>query len=227
MKEVTGGTRILEPRLIQWEPGEYLEPWQGNLVPLGISSGFIDPFAASAYDAHTRSLYTLIDLLTKENSLENTIKEYNRHRNFTMEERRLRRDIAFGISQRSGPFWDTQRKIAREKNCLQSLKDIVLGKRVDLDGEFQYHWNHMYIRFALAAEVDMKDWDFPTVPQRHRDMVEAFFNYNRQRNQYLSKNHWPNYYLWLQKNIFHYETNHDTFKRIQLEKYNNTRIKSV
>jgi tryptophan halogenase len=227
MKEVTNGARILEPRLIQWEPGEYSEPWQGNLVPLGISSGFIDPFAASAYDAHTRSLFDLINLLSKENSLENTIKEYNQHRNLSMEERRLRRDIAFGISQRSGPFWDTQRKIAQEKNCLQSLKDIILGQRVDLDSEFRYHWVHMYIRFALAAEVDMKDWDFSNVPHRHRDMVEAFFNYNRQRNQYISENCWPNYYLWLQENIFHYETNRDTFKRIQLEKYKNTKIKSV
>jgi hypothetical protein len=85
----------------------------------------------------------------------------------------------------------------------------------------------MYIRFALAAEVDMKDWDFPAIPQLHRNMVEAFFNYNRQRNQYLSENCWPNYYLWLQENIFHHETNHDTFKRIQLEKYKNTKIKSV
>jgi tryptophan 7-halogenase len=227
LKEITDGTRIVEPRLIQWDPGEYLKPWQGNLIPLGISSGFIDPFAASAYDAHSRSLHTLINLLSESNSLENSIQKYNQHRNLAMEERRMRRDIAFGISQRSGPYWDIQRKIAQENSCLQSLQDIILGKRMDLDREFNYHWVHMYIRFALAAEVDMTDWDFPVVPQRHCDMVKAFFNYNRQRNHYFAENSWPNYYLWLQKNIFHQETNHDTFKRIQLEKYKHTRIKTA
>jgi tryptophan halogenase len=227
MKEITNGTRIVEPRLITWKPGEYTTPWQGNVFPLGLSSGFIDPWANGSYEAHSRALEDLVGLLPQQESIENLAKEYNRRRSLNLEERRLRRDIPFGISQRSGPFWDSRRELARDKNVLQNLQDIILGRRTDLDQRLRHHWTHTYIRYALAAEVDIKNWDFPALPQKHVEMVAAFFDYNRQRNRYIAQTSWPNYYLWLQKNIYHYETNHDTFKRLQLEKYKNTKVKSV
>jgi len=225
MKEITNGVRIVEPRLIAWTPGEYTTPWQGNVFPLGLSSGFIDPWANGSYEAHSRALEDLVELLPRPDSLENLAKEYNRRRSLNLEERRLRRDIPFGISQRSGPFWDTRRELAQDKNVMQNLQDIILGRRTDLDQRLRHHWTHSYIRYALAADVDMKNWNFPALPQKHVEMVNAFFDYNRQRNRYISQSSWPNNYLWLQKNIFHEETSHDTFRRLQLEKYKSTRMK--
>lgn len=37
-----------EPRLIQWEPGYLQNPWQGNVVAMGLSGGFIDPLESNA-----------------------------------------------------------------------------------------------------------------------------------------------------------------------------------
>lgn len=212
--EITEGKRLHDPKIIRWTPGEYKNPWQNNLIPLGLAQGFVDPYDGVTFEAQSRALDDLVKILKMPYIDSDQIAEYNRQRQLTQEERNLRLDITFGISQRSGPFWQTRRELAVEKNCFQNLKDIILERRSDLESRLTWHWHHQYIRSALAAGVDMSDWEFPPIPEKDVEMIQAFFNYNRQRNQYISKQNWPYYSDWLKTNRFNGETNQEVLARI-------------
>lgn len=215
LNEVTQGRQIKQPRLLQWQPGEFIEPWQQNVIPLGLAAGFLDPHHAYTFDAHSRSLEDLVSLLSDMVYDESTIKEYNKRRSYTMEERRLRLILGHGVSRRSGKFWESRRNIFQENNGLQKLQDIITEKRLDLESRMNWFWHHLYITPALASRVDMSDWDFAPVPEKYKTMLDAFFKYNKQRNIFIRQQPWPNYYRWLQENIYNGETNQDVLDRIQ------------
>lgn len=210
--EITNGTRFVEPKLIKWNPGQYKNPWQGNLLPLGMSSEFIDPYDAPTFDAHGRALEDLVKIINQPP--ENYQDHYNQLRNLTKEERLLRLNLTFGLSKRRGPFWDSRRQMASDGNYVEEIKKIILGQRTDIESRMPWHWHHMYIRNCLATDLDMSDWEFPDITDLDRTMVESFFAYNRARNQYISKQPWTNYYQWLKKNIFHGLTNQDVLKKL-------------
>ena len=210
--DITQGTRFVEPRLIKWNPGQFKNPWQGNLLPLGMSSEFIDPYDAPTFDAHGRALEDLVKIINEPP--ENCQAYYNKLRSLTKEERVLRLNLTFGVSQRRGPFWDSRRAMAKEGDYLGEIKKIVLGQRTDLESRMPWHWHHMYIRNCLAAGVDMSSWEFPEISESDRAMVESFFEYNRARNQYISQQPWTGHYQWLKKNIFNNSSNQEILAKL-------------
>jgi hypothetical protein len=214
-KEITGDQLITTPRLLQWEPGEYTAPWHLNLIPMGISSGLVDPWDGPTFDVQGRALEDLIHLLNNQHKISDLASEYNSRRHLHMSERDLRLHITFGLSQRTGDFWNSRRELFQKNNGLEELKDIILSNKTDIESRMNWHWHHQYIRTALINGVDMTDWNFPPVPEKDVEMLEAFFSYNKQRNKYISQRSWPNYNAWLQANRFEGQTNQEVLSRIQ------------
>lgn len=210
--EVVGDTRFVEPKLIKWSPGQYTQPWQGNLLPLGMSAEFIDPYDAPTFDAHGRALEDLINIINQAPN--NPQHQYNVLRSLTREERKLRLDLTFGLSQRRGPFWESRRELAVKDDYLGKVKDIILGKRTDLESRMPWHWHHMYIRTCLASNVDMSAWDFPNMSTADENMAKAFFAFNRARNKYIENQSWPGYSKWLQKYRFDNLTNQEVLAKL-------------
>ena len=210
--EVVKDTKFIEPKLIKWTPGRYTHPWQGNLLPLGMAADFIDPYDAPTFDSHGRALEDLILILNKQPN--NSQDLYNKARKLTCEERNLRLELTFGVSQRRGPFWESRRKMAVDNNYLNKMQDIILGKRTDLESRMPWHWHHMYIRTCLASGVDMSDWEFHELSDSDQDMAESFFEFNRARNKYISHQNWPVYYQWLKKNRFNNLTSQEILSQL-------------
>ena len=213
-QEVIDNQAITQPRLIQWTPGEYTAPWHLNLIPLGISSGLVDPWDGPTFDVQGRALEDLIYLLNHQTTVPDLPSEYNKRRHLHMTERDLRLHITFGLSQRQGKFWNGRRELFQKINGLEQLKDIILSNRTDIESRMSWHWHHQYIRTALIAGVDMSDWDFPSVPKEDIEMIEAFYAYNKQRNKFISQRSWPNYTTWLQHNRFEGQNNQQVLTRI-------------
>lgn len=214
LTEVLDGRQLAEPRLLQWQPGQYNQPWQGNLVPMGLAAGFVDPYDAVTFESHNRALDDIIPIIRNWDKEINPQKKYNDYRAVTVFERNLRLDLTFGVSQRRGPFWESRREIGRKKDVFKQMEDIVLEKRKDLESRMTWHWSHQYARSCMAAGVDMSTWDFPKITDKDRTMVEAFFTYNRARNQYISQNNWPNYSEWLRNNRFSGLTNEQVLQNL-------------
>jgi tryptophan 7-halogenase len=221
--QVLDGKQLAEPKLMKWDPGQYNQPWQGNLVPMGLAAGFVDPYDAVTFESHNRALDDFIPIIRNWSSEDSPQSKYNEYRNVTVSERNMRLDLTFGVSQRNGPFWDSRREIGRKKDVFNQMRDIVLEKRSDVESRMKWHWHHQYARSCMASGVDMSAWDFPKVSDSDRDMVEAFFTYNRARNKYISQQKWPNYSEWLRVNRFNGRTNAQVLQDLNPHLANNLR----
>jgi tryptophan halogenase len=199
--ELTEGTRFVDPRLVTWNPGHYDKPWVNNVIGLGISSHFIDPHDAPSFDIHSRSLESLINA-AKSPTVDTAQEYFNRVQSLAVEERELRLMFNFGLSKRSGYWWDSRREMARKNDYFQELHNIVSHKRTDIESRLQHFWHNMYYRMILTSETDRTQFSFPHLTDQDRAMAESFFAYNRQRNKYISQQAWPNNYRWLQANRF-------------------------
>lgn len=209
-----GATRFVDPKLITWKPGNFTRPWQGNVIPMGLAAWFIDPYDAPTYDMHSKSIEDVIALIQNWDNESDPQGKYNHFRSLGTEERRIRLDITFGLSKTTGPFWDRARANAVKVNALAKIKDLVLEKRSDLESRYNWYWAHIYIRIAIAAQVDMSKWEFPEITDADRAMAKAYYDFTRARNQYIAEQPWPNYYEWMKDNIFDGETSDEALARL-------------
>ena len=201
MLQLTEGTRFVDPKLVSWVPGHYKQPWVDNVITLGISGHFIDPHDAPSFDIHGRALESLINAAQLD-TIEQAKEYFNRVQALAVEERELRLLFNFGLSRRTGQWWDSRREMARKNDKFKELQNIVTHKRTDIESRLRYFWHNMYYRMILTSETDRTQFDFAEVNAQDRAMAESFFAYNKQRNKYISQQSWPNNYRWLQANRF-------------------------
>ena len=205
----TNNLRIVEPRQIKWSPGYYETNWIDNVIPLGISAGFVDPYDAPTFDIHSRALEDLFVAL-KLDTIEDAKEHFNKNQRLVIEERNLRLLFNFGLSKRRGAWWDSRRAMID----MQQLEDIVNEKRSDLEKRLPHFWHQMYYRMSIVCDVDRKKFNPTMMNDSDRQMAEAFFAYNKARNQYISQQQWPNYYEWLKKNRFNGLSSDEVFNHL-------------
>jgi tryptophan halogenase len=198
---VTEGRRLADPRKITWTPGHYNTPWQGNVMLLGISANFIDPYDAPTFDIHSRALEDFFECL-KENTVQSAKNKFNSASKLVAEERQLRLIFNFGLSKRQGPFWDSRRQILIDGKYIDQLYEIINENRSDIESRLKHFWHQMYYRMLIATDTSRTKIHTKELSADDKMMAEQFFLYNRTRNQYIKKQNWPNYYLWLKENRF-------------------------
>jgi len=214
----TEGRRIAEPKQIKWSPGYYTTSWVKNVVPLGISAGFVDPYDAPTFDIHSRALEDIIAAL-KLDSIETARNQFNKNQKLVVEERNLRLLFNFGLSKRRGTWWDSRRAMID----MQQLEDIVNEQRTDIEGRLPHFWHQMYYRMSVACDVDRTKFKSTAMSDADRAIVEAFFAYNKARNQYISSQQWPNYYEWLKENRFNGHASHEILEQLNPKLFKNYR----
>lgn len=208
---VTDGRRLAEPRLITWTPGFYNEPWQSNVILLGISANFIDPYDAPTFDIHGRALEDLNAVI--DQPLDQARREYNQKQALTAQERYLRLICSFGLSKRRGEFWNSRRSLAHKKDNMQQLRAII-EETSPIETRLRHFWHQMYYRMIIACDVDRTQFSTMFLTDHDRAMTEAFFQYNRARNTYIRQTEWPNYYEWLRANRFNGESHESVLERL-------------
>ena len=62
---INGREKLEEPRLINWKPLVYANPWSNNVVAIGSSAGFVDPLEATALVMTQTGISTLVKCLKR------------------------------------------------------------------------------------------------------------------------------------------------------------------
>ena len=214
MNEVLGDSLLKDPQFVRWKPGQYTSPWFGNVVPVGMAAGIIDPFDAPVFESHSRSLMDLLPILGSSITMEKMRETYNSQREIPRRERELRMAINFGMSKRPGPFWESRRNLARDMIVGEEIKKFVLENRDDLSTTHHWHLQHIYSRIALGCGLDMSTWEFIELTPIERNLAESFFLHTRARNEYIGKSDWVGYYDWIKENRFGGATSDEILQKI-------------
>jgi tryptophan halogenase len=213
LSALTVGSRIADPRLIKWQPGWYSEPWHKNVISIGIAANFVDPYDAPTFELHNWALKTLFELLNSNRSMDELSTEYNRQQSINAEERMTRLWFNFGLSKRTGEFWDSRRQMLVEKNLTEKIYDL-LNDGSHFSTRLKHFWKQMYYRMIMATDTDRTKLNLKTMSITDTKMAKAFFDYTRARNEYIKTQKWPNYYEWLKENRFNGQTHNEVYERL-------------
>jgi tryptophan halogenase len=71
------GEPLAEPRVIRFRPGQRRKTWSGNVVAVGLSSGFLEPIESTSIHLISRSLIRLMQLFPTNGICQSDVDEFN------------------------------------------------------------------------------------------------------------------------------------------------------
>jgi len=100
------GELLGEPRIIKYKTGHRNEPWKGNCLAIGLSSGFLEPLESTALHLIQSSIYRFISLFPRNSLDKISASEFNKK---TIEEFNAAKDfiiLHYHATERDDtPFW--------------------------------------------------------------------------------------------------------------------------
>jgi tryptophan halogenase len=71
------GEPLTDPRVIRFKPGQRRKTWSGNVVAIGLSSGFLEPIESTSIHLISRSLIRLMQLFPTQGIRQSDVDEFN------------------------------------------------------------------------------------------------------------------------------------------------------
>ena len=202
--EAVGTTRGT-PRLLTWTPSRLKQAAKGNVVAVGLSSGFVEPLEANALFIITSCITQLDNVLQKyEQSNKLDFTEFNEDVGYLFDDiadfirvhytLSDRRDTAFWKDCANALSLDDERELVRKK--YYSDKGSILSS-VQYKTMFP---NYMWLQLALAWNLDVSDWPVTADNTLLKQGLTFFTNkYYKHSAKSVSC---ANNYDWLKENIF-------------------------
>ncbi|OYU37237.1 tryptophan halogenase family protein [Novosphingobium sp. PASSN1] len=112
---------LADPRPIRFTTGRRAEAWRGNVIAVGLASGFLEPLESTSIHLIQTAISRILKLLPGKEQTQAARDEYNRQ--FTFEMERIRDFIVlhYHVNQRPEPFWQAMRDMALP----DTLKDRI------------------------------------------------------------------------------------------------------
>ncbi|OFA05437.1 tryptophan halogenase family protein [Duganella phyllosphaerae] len=169
------GKPLTEPRVIRFTPGQRQQVWAGNVIGLGLASGFLEPIESTSIHLIQRSIVRLLQLFPTEGIEPADVAEFNTQ---AADDIRTIRDfiiLHYKVTERDDtPYWRAARDMAvppslqhrldlfggsgrvfRSQNELfseNSWVQVMLGQ--GLIPRTQHHTAHVMPERELAAFLD-------------------------------------------------------------------------
>ncbi|MDR7048716.1 tryptophan halogenase [Duganella sp. 3397] len=169
------GKPLTEPRVIRFTPGQRQQVWAGNVIGLGLASGFLEPIESTSIHLIQRSIVRLLQLFPTEGIEPADVAEFNTQ---AADDIRTIRDfiiLHYKVTERDDtPYWRAARDMAvppslqhrldlfggsgrvfRSQNELfseNSWVQVMLGQ--GLIPRTQHHTAHVMPEREMAAFLD-------------------------------------------------------------------------
>ena len=116
------GKPLITPRVIQFKPCQRKQTWKGNVVAVGLASGFLEPIESTSIHLIQRAVVRLMQTFPTDGISQADIDEYNHQCNSEIEHIRDFIILHYYVNNRTdSPFWIE----AREMSIPDSLRHRI------------------------------------------------------------------------------------------------------
>jgi tryptophan halogenase len=112
----------MKPRVIKFTPGQRRQVWKGNVVAVGLSSGFLEPIESTSIHLIQRSIIRLMQLFPIDGINQNDVDEFNNQTAHEVEHIRDFIILHYTVTNRTDtPYW----RAARNMDLPASLRHRI------------------------------------------------------------------------------------------------------
>ena len=116
------GKTLITPRVIKFKPCQRHQTWKGNVVAIGLSSGFLEPIESTSIHLIQRAVIRLMQSFPSDGIMQADINEYNAQCNREIEHIRDFIILHYHVTNRTdSPFW----RACREMSIPASLQHRI------------------------------------------------------------------------------------------------------
>jgi len=106
LENVTGDHRG-SPRVLKFRTGRRLKHWNGNVIALGLASGFVEPLESTSIHLIQQGIIRLMQMFPHDGIRQTQVDEYNNQSRVEIEYIRDFIILHYKVTNRSdSPFWD-------------------------------------------------------------------------------------------------------------------------
>jgi hypothetical protein len=154
--KITKRQNLVEPRNLKWTPARLKTPAVGNVFPIGMTAGFVEPMEANA-------LYIIWSTIKcfERYINENNIDDFNHRIGYTIDDIADFIDVHYTLCPRGDYFWNDQRVRGKNKNHKQLVKDKYNSEFATLYSATQQYTmfpEYMWLELASTWIGDLSDW---------------------------------------------------------------------
>ncbi len=173
------GTPTADPRLIRFTPGRRRRAWIGNVVAIGLASGFLEPLESTSIHLIQTGIGKLLSLFPRQDCAPLLAEQYNRVFAQEMEDVRDFLVLHYHFTQgRNEPLWQHCQATALPESLAYKVEQFTSSGRLMLRGEELFRdasWFAVMTGQGLRAgdHNPMLDSMSDTENLRHLDAVKA------------------------------------------------------
>jgi tryptophan halogenase len=124
------GPPLADPRPLRFTTGHRREFWRGNVVALGLSSGFLEPLESTSIHLVQSGLKHLVDLLPRERIAAADVAAFNAKMTFEFESVRDFLTLHYRANDRAEPFWRSRREMALPDSLAEKIETFRAHGRI-------------------------------------------------------------------------------------------------
>ena len=106
------GEPLMKPRVIRFTPGQRKHAWKGNVVAIGLSSGFLEPIESTSIHLIQRSIVRLMQMFPTQGIAQADVDEFNTQTAREVEHIRDFIILHYKVNNRNDPYWAEARNMA-------------------------------------------------------------------------------------------------------------------
>lgn len=145
------GKALRDPMPVRFRPGRRLRAWEGNVVAIGLSAGFLEPLESTSIHLIQTGIFRLIALFPGRAFHPADREEYNRQTVFEMEDVRNFIIAHYKVTEREDtPFWAYLRNMEVPDGLTRRLDVFASAARIFQYGKAELFREESWIQVLMG-----------------------------------------------------------------------------